>query len=637
MSPPAVRTRLALLLLSVCSLGICGESRADLDPGVNKPYRLRVVLGIAEHRLLTPVFQEQVERELGDSLQAALGELATVEVARQHPRLKDVLRDGLQQALDAWKDVDDVKTHFVLINYVNGEYEIQSRQHDGLTGQASAVVRRVRLSDPDRPLVARTAALMVGQDFGVVGTVTGKTGDDTVQVTLQGSGLGVPLERWLKTDEVLALVQITKGSGGERAARVPWALLRVQRGPDNGVCVCQLFHRHRDPLQQGRDILGYRCLKWSTTRAPLRLRLLQANAKAKTPPPIPNQRVDVRREGFLGEDQTRIQGATDADGYFSTEKDGDRGLVDNVAFVSVISGNTPLAQIPVPVVDDRPVVIPLSIGAAGTLELTGRRDLWISNVYLSYRALSDLFKDLESLLKAKKRDEALALAKTRLAGLKEDISRFGQQREELVKDAGTTDLKLGGGEQAVAQLRSGQDRLQDLIAKLEKVVTEQNDPKRKELQAKVSQAQVLEDQAEYGKALELYEQVMAAAPEDAELHKHYDKLKAAWQPKDDKHKQARQFIYETWPTLDPLKLLGHLEEARAALQTCEQAGDTLGPRKLLAAAAEHAGELQKRLDGLHPDASEDDRATAKVIVEVADGLGKLIKDVKAYLDRATEK
>src|SRR5713101_3176280 len=112
--------RLVLWLLSFvlpwCSLCLCGKSFA-LDPETDKPYELRVVLGVADQRLLTDVFKEQVERELRDGLQAALGDLATVEVVRAHPRLKEVEANGLQ-ALDAWKDVDGVKTHFVMIDYV---------------------------------------------------------------------------------------------------------------------------------------------------------------------------------------------------------------------------------------------------------------------------------------------------------------------------------------------------------------------------------------------------------------------------------------------------------------------------------------------------------------------------------------
>src|SRR5438132_7806659 len=88
---------------------------AALPTEANKPYRLQVVLRIAEHPILTDVFQKQVQRELQDSLQAALGDLAKVEVARNHPRLDEVEAKGLQHALDSWNFINDTKIQFVFI------------------------------------------------------------------------------------------------------------------------------------------------------------------------------------------------------------------------------------------------------------------------------------------------------------------------------------------------------------------------------------------------------------------------------------------------------------------------------------------------------------------------------------------
>src|SRR5438128_1552164 len=110
--PACIVVLLAGFLATPCSA-------QALDAQLNQPYRLQVVLSVAPHRLLTDIFKDQVERELRDSLQAACGELAAVEVVRQHPRLKEVQEKGLQQALDGWKDLSDVKTHFVLVDYVN--------------------------------------------------------------------------------------------------------------------------------------------------------------------------------------------------------------------------------------------------------------------------------------------------------------------------------------------------------------------------------------------------------------------------------------------------------------------------------------------------------------------------------------
>src|SRR5260370_27403067 len=136
-------------------------ARGALDPETDKPYRLQVVLRIAENRLLTPVFRDLVERQLRESLQAALGDLASVEVVRQHLLLKEVEAKGLQAALDGYSVLSDTKIHFVLVDFVDGLYQIQARQHDGFTGLASPVRRS---STADRQLVASLASAVISQD-----------------------------------------------------------------------------------------------------------------------------------------------------------------------------------------------------------------------------------------------------------------------------------------------------------------------------------------------------------------------------------------------------------------------------------------------------------------------------------------
>src|SRR5438132_6683022 len=148
-----------------------GAMRAQLDPELNKPYQLQVVLHISENRSLTAVFRDQIERDLRDSLQAALGRLARVQVLPNHKLLPEVEAKGLGRALDGWNFITGTKLHFVLIDYVDGRYEIQARQYDGVAGLASPVVRRPPQPITDRLLVARSAALLVSEDFGVVGTV----------------------------------------------------------------------------------------------------------------------------------------------------------------------------------------------------------------------------------------------------------------------------------------------------------------------------------------------------------------------------------------------------------------------------------------------------------------------------------
>ena len=68
----------AALLMALC---LCGSARA-LDPESTTPYTLKVVLRVADQPLLTktPIFKEQLLRELQQGLHGALGAMADVEV-----------------------------------------------------------------------------------------------------------------------------------------------------------------------------------------------------------------------------------------------------------------------------------------------------------------------------------------------------------------------------------------------------------------------------------------------------------------------------------------------------------------------------------------------------------------------------
>src|SRR5262245_44087012 len=100
----ASRVMGVLLFLSSWCLLCPGGAASPAEGELKEPYRLQIVLHVARHKLLTDVFRQQVARELGDGLQAALGDLARVQVVEEHPRLGDVLARSLERALDGWRE-----------------------------------------------------------------------------------------------------------------------------------------------------------------------------------------------------------------------------------------------------------------------------------------------------------------------------------------------------------------------------------------------------------------------------------------------------------------------------------------------------------------------------------------------------
>jgi hypothetical protein len=631
--------RWALLVL----LGLSATLASGQTPEgeLKKPYQIRIVLHIAKHRLLTGFFREQIAREVGDGLQAALGDLARVEVVQDHPRLADVLSRGLDKALDSWQERSEVKTHFVLINFSGVHYDIQARQHDGLTGQPSPVVRYART---DRSFVAKTAALLVETDLGLVGTVVNAPGPDTlnqpnaqvmVKAEMRGGGIGVPLNRWIQREHVFALVQAPPGAGPGRP--IHFALLQVQEPPRedsrDGVCTCRYFQRY-----QSLGIVGLRCIQLGTTRGPLRIRLVQEKPDGKIVPLDTALTVHVRRHSFAGEEASKVVAGTDPSGVVDTTALGERGIFDHLAFVTVYSGTTALAQTPVAIIKDQLAVVPVSVSTDASALYALRLSNWRRNVSDSFRVQINLFKDIEQLAaKAEQRDQLLTRARAGLQRTKEDRAQLLAERDALLLEA----TRLGGNkptmtveEQRLKSLEEGEKELQTFLVKQEQIEQEENDPKKKAWLDQVERGKVLEKNFDLGKALAIYKKVLAEGFESEALRKHVADLEKAWQTVDEKHRDARAFIYNVWPDLDNAGLKTRLPEATEALAVCKRANDLIGPQKLLKATVAHVIRMEQELSGLKPDINIDDEKPAQLIKEVAPGLSKLIRDAKEFLDKA---
>lgn len=621
-----------LVPIAVFLLWSPATAPAALDPEVSKPYHLQVVLRIAPRRLLTDVFRDQVKRELRDGLQAGFKDMVRVEVVEDHPLLQEIEARGLQQALDGWKQVSDTKTHFVLIDCADGRYVIQARQHDGMTGLASPVVRRAQTTD--RQFVARSAALLIDRDLGIVGTIQPEAGGTDVRVLLKGSRLGVPMERWVKKDEVFALVPVSQVGGETRTFRVPWALLQAVEDPKETGVRCRLYHRYKDPLSGGPALLGHRCLKLGTTRTPLQLRLVDDRFSR----PLPDQALAVSRYDF--DSKVEEEHSTDADGLMRTKLP-----YMHIAFVRVLAGASVRARVPVEILDNHLVVVPISINPQA--EILGQIDLqkkqWIDQLYESLTVTGALFKELNRLVEKKAHAAALKKAQAGLATVQADLAGRAAELRGLQAAAGDLGpgarLDLGEGEQRLQELQARRDELQRFVVNLENVVKEASDPRRAELLGMVEQARLLESEADYDRAIALYKKMLELSGVQPAIHAQVEgrlkELEQAWKLKNEQHRRARLFIYETWPKQEaPGRIGARIGEAQRMFQVCRDTHDVLSPRMLLKANLAHTTRLKKRLETLQPNDNEDDRAEAIVITEVAEHLRKLTEDAASFLRQA---
>jgi hypothetical protein len=199
-----------------------------------------------------------------------------------------------------------------------------------------------------------------------------------------------------------------------------------------------------------------------------------------------------------------------------------------------------------------------------------------------------------------------------------DLKELAQKHKLPAKQ-----FDLREGEQRLAELREREKKLAEFVQRIEEAIKqgEQNVG----LSQMLEKARLLEVEAEFGQAIALYDKVLKASPDQPKVRARLEELRQGWALKGDKekHRQARAFVYETWPTLDVAGLKKSMDEARAALATLKSVDDRLTPQKLIQVDAVHAANLKKELARLRQKDTEDSRNQAKAIAEVAVALGQL--------------
>jgi hypothetical protein len=607
-------------------LFLARPAAADLDPETKTPYKLRVVLQIEEHNSLNEIVLKQLERELDGLLRHSFGPLVKVEVVRwqlaQNPILKEIERRGLQQALDGWDDPQLAgKTHFLRIRLVGDHYEIHSRQHDHMTGLCTGPVRRAEVTDARR--LARTAAELVKQDFGVVGTVVGPHGTDGVVVAFKGGELGVGLKNWIGLNDMLCLVRVVKDGERERGEREPWVLLRVIEELKDGRYHCKVFSRFGvNPEAKQAGLLGYRCLRMSAKPLPLQLRLVDK----KTGQPMDAVVLHVRQSDF--QDESKPEVLITRNGLAVSKYP-----YQKAAFVRVMVGNVQKAQIPVLLLDEQPVVCALDPIADEQAErramLTDRRDRWVKNILGGLDAANVRVKHLNEMKDPP--DVLLAEARKKYQALTVDLANLGALYKEL--RGADAKLDLSEGETLLAALRRRGDDLQRYIDGLDQALQEANSEKTKALKALYQRALLLEKEADCQEALNIYDKILEQSPKETKVREDRDRLAKAWQLRGPEHKEARDFVYEVWPKLDLKGVQDNLDKARRFMQVCKKAGDKYTPLKLLRVSPAHATELKRRLEQVLRLDSEDARAERKRLENLGRSFEALIQEVVAYVGK----
>jgi hypothetical protein len=630
----------AVLCGSFATSPTCRAADGDSDP----PYQVKVVLDIAKNRVFTQPFREQIQRELQDGIQAALGDIARVKVTDTHAKLDDIHRLGLGPALDNWRETSREKTHFVLIDLVDNEYQIQARQFDGPSGTASPVVRLDRT--PDRAFVARLAALLIERDFGFTASFRswpkGADPNDQpqpVQLTLDG-GRGVPLSRWVHKGDVFAVVNMSPPGGGA-PRKMDWCLVQLQDPPPDdstdGICTGRLFWRYTHSSDSD-SLNGYRCIKLGAILGPAKLRMVKTE-KDKIIGPMQGT-LELRRFGFKGEEGTLVNGAPDErSGVYSSASNPKIAPFDRVAFITVRRGGIVRAYLPFPILDDHATVVPFSSNTDQIDALAQRIERWKRHVNDALQVRDTLVVELTAMGQKSSipREQVIARANQGLKRISDDYNRLIAEKEELQRlissrKPGTNnfDNALASQDANLKRLKDDEGDLTKYIAKQEEIFKNESSPSMRIAKAQIADAELALQRFDYDQAIDLLRQAQKEL-KDEKLQQRINELETQWMPISDEQKAARKFIYEVFPNLDTSGLGANISKARKDFEICKSAGDKITSQKLAAAIKNHITRLLKEKSELNP-VSEGDQVTLEKIGKVAEALQPLYTDVLAFCD-----
>jgi tetratricopeptide (TPR) repeat protein len=649
------------LVAAVALLSFAPPAGAQLDAEPKQPYLWRVVLAARPHPLVTPEFRERLRRDVLAALQTGLGAHGTVEVID----LADVPRDRWEPlwqqfddkgfaALDAPRDLTGAKTHFLRLEYRDGKFLLESRQYDGFTGLSSPVARAREVRGAEQ--VGRAAGLMLDRDFGLAGTVEPIVGQaETVKVQVRGGGLG-PVNGFVQTGDVFALAAVRKtnrpapppvrtatgkiiappaGSGpppGLTSTPRNYALLKVSEVLPDGTLRCTvLFADPAKAMPPTGGVVGYRCMKLGTVRAPVAVRLVGSDGTVyKTASTVSVRASDLGFPNPAAPDQRDACTFHAGTAQFRTQR-----ALANVACVTVTLGSQS-KLFAVPVLNDDPITLPFDVDPAKAERAEYERAVFAVAARANDARLAQTvcFEEVTRLIDKRKNADALARAEGGVKSTEADVTGLGDDyarlKEQLDKSPGAAPV-LEKIRQNIDTLGVYNAQLKGHAEKIRDVVKRENDPSvaARDVQAQALHTRItlLRAAGEVDQALVAYDQLIALVPDSAEAKAQRDQLAAEWKVKDDAHQKARDYLLKTWPAVATIQdYKDALPQIRAAVDVCKKHGDKWTLRKLLTGFSTVGVKLKELVEALDP-AQEADR---KLLID-ANAVGKVLGALEVEL------
>jgi tetratricopeptide (TPR) repeat protein len=650
------------LLVTVAVAVLAQPARAQLDAELKQPYLWRVVLSAKAHPLVTPDVRERLKRDTVAALQTGIGAFGTVEFidladlpADKEALFQQFIEKGFP-ALDAPRDLTGAKTHFLKLEYRDGQFHLEARQYDGFTGLSSPLVRAQSVRGADQ--VGRAAGLLIERDFGLAGTVEPlpKT-TDLVKVQIRGAALG-NVSTQVAVGDVFAVAAVRKTNRpapppvrtatGKIVAPPPgsvpppgltstprdFTLLKVIEVGADGTLSCTVLSRYEKPMPLVGGIIGYRCMKLGTVKAPVAIQLKNTDgAIHKTASAVSVRATDTDFTP-VPDAAKDVCGFDTASAQFRSQRP-----LNNLACVTVALGATQAKQFPVPILSAAPIVLPFEIDPTKEERAAFERAVLAAYTQSNdARAAQNVcFDAVAKAIEKQRNPEALAraqggynAAEANEKQLTDELARLTEQAGRVQKADGI-DALLAKIKQNVDTVRAYNEQLKKSADQIALIVKRESDPnfaaKEAQAQAVNTRFELLLSSHEYDQAIAALEQLVVLLPENADVKARRDKLVAEWKPKDDAHTKARDYLLRTWPAVATIPdFKDSLTQIRSNVDVCKKNGDKLALRKLLVIFGTTGGKLSELVGALDQSSEAD-----KKLLADANAVGKALAALEIEL------
>ncbi len=632
-----------------------------LDPEMKAMYTWRVVVQVKPHPTLGAAVRAQLMKDLRAALNPVYGtDLGTVEVidldavpkGNWEPLWTKFAAVGWPALeMDEFRKLTGVKTHFLTVGYENKikKYVLESKQHDGCCGLASPQVRTQTLPDLDK--IDRGAALLVGNDFGPVGTVEPLPETKTTCLLKIRGGELPGMDKMVKPGDVFAMSVVNErvrtvpkvdGKGKdetvtERVAQPQsYTLLRVLDLVQPGIAKCEILSRFDNPLVDRRGLIGYRARKLATRDDRLTIRIVDKDNK----PPAASTPLEVwaTDNGFRDTPTPSDTLSAQKDRFVSGRNL--RGL----ACVNVKLGSGVRTRYVLPVLDGatpQTLTFVFDETAVRAANFENECERVMNRAIDARLAQDELFVNLKGLIEKAQNKVAFDRATKGVETAKATDAELSKQVERLRADTQAADGRakrlLDAADQWLANLKGRvpelERRIDDLKVSLEKANNPAEFEKTFRLKELTRQIDYHVDRGEVPEALDLHDKLYAET-KDEEVKTRKQKLEAEWRAKTPEQEKARAFLSDEWPKLENLEgIKGGVPQLKAAVDTLTANQDRLGLKLAIARMQGGYARLNELLNTLDPEGLVQDKVIVADIKSLFDTIRKIDEAAQAEVKK----